>query len=567
MKRYDEYDSVDELFEAYNIKPLSSFLTEADDKDNEADDVEDKIEKRDKKRYEKGKNKTEKPTKVVKKDKLEVVYADIKPDKFNNIFKHIIVFTNDKDTKNNKTLKNIEDSIKRLKKDKADVIPELHVFVAAEIQADDDAREITISDGDETFVIKDESNLDTLVFARLGVQEEENAEHIVKVLQDRGFLVLNPVQYSALACNKYDSAVLFEKGDIPQPNFTLMTKDILYDEKQYNDAMREIYPKWNDKDPDKNEEFTFVMKILDGHGGTGVAMCDGKKILAFLQMIFAIDPERKLILQKKEEADGGDIRVHVLTLRDKQVILAAMKRVKLGGDFRSNVSLGAEAEPVKLTPEQEQIALRTAQLSKLPWCAVDIMPLVKGSNPEIGDNVVLEINASPGTDGISEVIKENFVNVLLDNLQDPGLFYLQDKVAGFIESVTVDFGDGFTKQFLAKLDTGNSTKASCLEVGEITKKGKKVSFTLEGKTFTYDLFDTSQAIAGEQTYERPIIIIPEITCGLRKIKNVPVSLVKSREQKTTNMLLNRDAMSKLGYVINPNNAHILTEEMEKVKII
>ena len=567
MKRYDEYDSVDELFEAYNIKTLSSFLTEADDKDNEADDVEDKIEKRDKKRYEKGKNKTEKPTKVVKTDKLEVVYADIKPDKFNNIFKHIIVFTNDNDTKNNKTLKNIEDAIKRLKKDKADVIPELHVFVAAEIQADDDAREITISDGDEKFVIKDESNLDTLVFARLGVQEEENAEHIVKVLQDRGFLVLNPVQYSALACNKYDSAVLFEKGDIPQPKFTLMTKDILYDEKQYNDAMREVYPKWDDKDPDKNEKFTFVMKILDGHGGTGVAMCDGKKILAFLQMIFAIDPERKLILQKKEEADGGDIRVHVLTLRDKQVILAAMKRVKLGGDFRSNVSLGAKAESVKLTPEQEQIALRTAQLSKLPWCAVDIMPLVKGSNPEIGDNVVLEINASPGTDGISEVIKENFVNVLLDNLQDPGLFYLQDKVAGFIESVTVDFGDGFSKQFLAKLDTGNSTKASCLEVGEITKEGNKVSFTLEGKTFTYDLFDTSQAIAGEQTYERPIIIIPEITCGLRKIKNVPVSLVKSREQKTTNMLLNRDAMSKLGYVINPNNAHILTEEMEKVKII
>ena len=38
--------------------------------------------------------------------------------KFNNIFKHIIVFTNDKDTKNNKTLKNIEEAIKRLKKDK-----------------------------------------------------------------------------------------------------------------------------------------------------------------------------------------------------------------------------------------------------------------------------------------------------------------------------------------------------------------------------------------------------------------------------------------------------------------
>lgn len=38
-------------------------------------------------------------------------------------------------------------------------------------------------------------------------------------------------------------------------------------------------------------------------------------------------------------------------------------------------------------------------------------------------------------------------------------------------------------------------------------------------------------------------------------------------KKTANMLLNRNAMSKLVYVINTNNAYILTEEMEKVKII
>lgn len=559
MKRYDEFESVEELFEAYNIKPLSSFLTEDKEVKKAPQSAKNKYEKIKKRNL-------DNPEKVVKQDKLEVIYADI-PKKFNNIFKHILVFTNDRDTKNNKTLKNIEDAIKRLKKDKADVIPELHVFVAAEIQADDDAHEIYISDGESELTISKESNLDTLVFARLGVQDEDNAEHIVKVLQDRGFLVLNPVQYSALACNKYDSAVLFKKGDIPQPNFCLMTKDILYDEEQYNEAMKEVYPDWDEKDTDKNEELTFVMKILDGHGGTGVAMCDGKKILAFLQMIFAIDPERKLILQKKEEADGGDIRVHVLTLRDKQIILAAMKRVKLGGDFRSNVSLGAEAESVKLTPEQEQIALRTAQLSKLPWCAVDIMPLVKGSNKEIGDNVVLEINASPGTDGISEVIKENFVNILLNELQDPSLFYLQDKTAGFIESVTVKFDDETEKQFLAKLDTGNSTKASCLEVGDFTEKNKSITFNVDGKQFTYEVIDKSEAIAGDVKYMRPVIIIPEITCGLRKLKNVPVSIVKNRDNKTTNMLLNRDAMSKLGYVINPNSAHILTEEMEKVKII
>lgn len=501
-----------------------------------------------------------------KKDKLDVSYAEDIAE-YKNIFKHIVIFTNDRDPKGNKTLKNIYEAIDNLKKDHCPIIPELHIFVAADIDADEDENKITITDGDESFTIEKESNIDTLIFSRLGVQDEDQCEHIVKILQDRGFLVLNPVQYSALACDKYESAVLFEKGEIPQPRFALMTRDILYDEKLYNDAMREVYPEWNDKDPDKNEKLMFVVKILDGHGGTGVAMIDGKKILAIFQMIFAIDPERKLIIQKKEEADGGDIRVHVLTLRNKQKILACMKRVKLGGDFRSNVSLGAEAEPVTLTPEQEQIALKTAQLSHLPWCAVDIMPLVKGSNPEIGNNVVLEINASPGTAGISDVMDENFINILLNELGDPSEFMLQDKTAGYVESVTIDFGEGVKKEFLAKLDTGNSTAATCLEVGEFEDDGKKVKFTIDGKAFEFEKKMESNVIAGEEHYKRPVIIVPELTLGLRKVKNVPLAIVKSRDSKTTNCLLNRDTLAKLGYVVNPNKTHILTKEMEKVKII
>lgn len=499
-------------------------------------------------------------------DHFDVVYAgDIK--EYTNIFKHIIIFTNDRDPKNNKTLKNIYEAIDNLKKDKCPIIPELHIFVAAEMEADEREEEIKITDGDETYVIKDNSNLDTLIFSRLGVQDEDQCEHIVQLLQDRGFLVLNPVKYSALACDKYESAVLFQKGEIPQPNFALMTKDILYDEKMYNKAMKDVYPQWDEKDSDKNEELTFVVKILDGHGGTGVAMIDGKKILAWFQMVFAIDPERRLIIQKKEEADGGDIRVHVLTLREKQVILACMKRVKLGGDFRSNVSLGAEAEPVKLTPEQEQIALKTAQLSHLPWCAVDIMPLVKGSNKELGDNVVLEINASPGTAGISDVMEENFINVLLNELDDPSQFMLQDKTAGFIESVSINFGNDHVVDFLAKLDTGNSTNACCLEVGEFHDDNKNISFTMDGKKYSFEKKGKSIVNAGEQQYERPVIHIPELTLGLRKVKNVPVSIVKNRNNKTTNCLLNRDTLSKLGYVIHPSKGHILTAEMEKVKII
>lgn len=553
MKSYRDFKSVNEFNEFYHL--ANNIVTE------------DAGKKTDIKASKDGKSEeNNKPNRIVNKDKLEVHYAeDIK--KYNNIFKHIIIFTNNRDRKENKTLNNIYEAIENLKKDKCPIIPEVHVFVAAEIEADETEAEITITDGDEKFTIKDESNVDILIFSRLGVQGESQCEHIVNILQDRGFLVLNPVKFAALASDKYETAVLLQKGDIPQPNFCLMTKDILYDEKQYNSSMKEVYPEWDDKDADKNEKLDFVCKILDGHGGTGVALIDGKRILAWLQMIFAIDPERRLILQKKEEADGGDIRVHVLTLRDKQVILAAMKRVKINNDFRSNVSLGATAEPVKLTPEQEQIALRCAQLSRLPWCACDIMPIVKGSNPKLGDNAVLELNASPGTDGISDVMKENFINVLLNELDDPNNFYLQEKIAGFIEAINIDFGDGNKKDYLAKLDTGNSTGACTLEVGEFKDDGKFIEFTIDGKQMKCKKAGKIIAAAGEQSYERPTIVVPQITIGLRKLNNVQVALVKSRENKTTNCLVNRDTLARLGYVVDSNSAHRLTPEMEKVKIV
>ena len=506
----------------------------------------------------------EKSEPIKTKDRLEVVYAEHKD--YKNIFENIIVFTNNRDSDKNKTLKNIEEAIDNLKKAKCKVIPKLYTFVSDELTySTDDSGILTITDGDLTLDFKTISNVDTLVFSRLGVQGRDNCEHVVSLLQDRGFLVLNPVRYSELASNKYDTAVLLRKGEIPQPRFCSMTKSILYDEEQYLESMRDVYPEWS-KDPDKNEDFKLVCKILDGHGGTGVFMTDGKKLNAILQTIFAVDPERQLIIQRKEEGDGGDIRVHVLTLRDEQKILACMKRQQLGGDFRSNVSLGAEAIKVELTDEQEQIALRAAKISRLPWCAVDIMPLKKGSNKEVGDNVVLELNASPGTDGISEVIGFNFINVLLNELDDPKKFYLQDKVAGFLETVDIAMVDS-SASLLAKLDTGNGAVASHLEVGDYEEKDGKVTFKFNGKSITMKVIGHSKAVTGTQEHNRPIVVAKSISLGMRKQYDIPIAIVRSRDGKSSNVLINRELLSWLGYVVSPSQTHILTPEMEKVKII
>ena len=55
---------------------------------------------------------------------------------------------------------------------------------------------------------------------------------------------------------------------------------------------------------EKQQKCEYVIKILNGHGGCGVFLCNGETILGILQAMFAIDEELQLLLQKKEEIDG-----------------------------------------------------------------------------------------------------------------------------------------------------------------------------------------------------------------------------------------------------------------------
>ena len=470
-------------------------------------------------------------------------------------FKNIIVFTNDRDPKTNKTLKNIEEAIKGKGVN-------LYPFVAEEITYKATDTKIKFNDNLNKYIIDEQSNIDTIVITRLGAQDSDECVELIKELQDWGFFVLNPIQAAQKASNKYTSAVLMERYGIPQPKFTLLTaNDIAKGEESLQKKLKHIYKDvGQDEKVDKKKEY--VVKILDGHGGTGVFMVNGKTILSILQAIFAIDPDRELLLQKKEEADGGDIRVHVLTMRTEQKILASMKRVKISGDFRSNVSLGATAEPVELTKEQEEIALNVAKISGMPWCAVDIMPLKKDSNPEIGDNVVLEYNSSPGTDGISEVIGENFMSILLKEINDINQLVLAPKSIGYLEDIffTLDEDDEDEIQFEAKFDTGNGAKASTIGCEKVEQRGHQVIATINGKEYKFKLEGESKAIVGQVTEDRATVLIPCLRIGSRKLLNAEFALVDNRNKKQK-VLINRDIMSKMGYLINPAKKHILDDDL------
>jgi hypothetical protein len=182
-----------------------------------------------------------------------------------------------------------------------------------------------------------------------------------------------------------------------------------------------------------------------------------------------------------------------------------------------------------------------------------------------GRDVVLELNASPGTAGISEVIGENFILRLMTTMSDPANFMLQNKVAGYRETVSITI-NGHTEDMLALLDTGNGA-TSHLEVGEYSVDGDTVSFKWGGKTVKRKIvkYSTAKGTGGGQE-ERPVIEADSVKIGRRRLNNVNIAIVKKRD-KSTNVLMNRDTLSRMGYSVNPGARHILTEEIEKIEII
>ena len=195
----------------------------------------------------------------------------------------------------------------------------------------------------------------------------------------------------------------------------------------------------------------------------------------------------------------------------------------------------------------------------MPWCAVDIAPLVQGSNKEIGDNIVLEYNASPGTQGVSEAIHKNFMTVLLESINDINELVLTTKAIGYKENIYIKFNeDSKYLEFEAKLDTGNGAKASTIGVDSLEESGDDIIAYLDSKKYVFKKYGKSKAKVGPIVEERVTVILPELKIGTRKLKDVEFALVDNRN-KSTRVLLNRDVLSKLAYVVNPAEEHTLDE--------
>jgi ribosomal protein S6--L-glutamate ligase len=154
-----------------------------------------------------------------------------------------------------------------------------------------------------------------------------------------------------------------------------------------------------------------VIKVLEGTQGVGVILADGPKVAQAIVETLQMARQNVLIQKFVKESKGRDLRAFVVGDR----VVAAMRRVAQGDEFRSNVHRGGRAEPVKLSPDYEKTAIHAAQILGLRVAGVDM--LEGGDGPKI-----MEVNSSPGLEGIEAATGVDVANAIIEHLEQSVLF-------------------------------------------------------------------------------------------------------------------------------------------------
>jgi hypothetical protein len=109
--------------------------------------------------------------------------------------------------------------------------------------------------------------------------------------------------------------------------------------------------------------------------------------------------------------------------------------------------------------------------------------------------------------------------------------------------------------FVAKLDTGNGTKASSLGVDHWSLEGDRVRWCCGDQERVDPIQDWSQARVGHSVDRRPIILL-DLVIGPHRLEGVPIALA-DRAGKEAQILINRELLSRLGVSVSPDQEFTL----------
>ena len=146
-----------------------------------------------------------------------------------------------------------------------------------------------------------------------------------------------------------------------------------------------------------------VIKLIEGTQGIGVLLADTIKSAEAIIELLQSQRQNVLVQKFVSESKGRDIRAFVVG----DQVVASMRRVAQGQEFRSNVHRGGRTERVDMDPQFQETAVRAAQIMGLRIAGVDILESKDGPQ-------VMEVNSSPGLEGIESCTQLDVAGAIID---------------------------------------------------------------------------------------------------------------------------------------------------------
>ena len=369
---------------------------------------------------------------------------------------------------------------------------------------------------------------DTVAIVRGSVRLKKSYLDLLSQLEKIGVCMVNSRETVEISADKYRTYLKLQDYGLTQPKTVLIPNA---------DTLQESLESLDSK-------FPIIMKTLEGSKGVGVLFIESERqIESLVQLLYNQNEDVDLLIQEYIKTDG-DIRVIVLGGK----VIASMKRDVVEGDFRSNVSQGAKVKEYELTDLEVEQCLLAAKAIDGSWVAVDFIP---SKNPKTEPPYILEVNHSPGTEGIEKATGDNIVKKVIDFYSNPDNRYAVPTQCGWEEIVTVKpFGD-----LVAKFDTGNALYP-VLHAEDIEVKGNKITFTNGEKTITTKLVGDYVSMTGGGKDERYLIEL-EFEFAGSSYGKITFGL-DNRDAFNTDVLLNRKTMRMLNVMVNPRRKYIVT---------
>jgi len=162
------------------------------------------------------------------------------------------------------------------------------------------------------------------------------------------------------------------------------------------------------------------------------------------------------IIQEYVETGGTDIRALVVG----EKVVASMKRVAQKEEKRANIHAGGIGEPIMLSREAINIALKTAKALKAEVCGVDILEGHLGP-------VVIEANVSPGLQGLSKVSTINIADEIAKYF-----YYITEKIVN--ERKKIASGEVMKELKLDEESNGTSSSVAQEIITELQFRGDRI---------------------------------------------------------------------------------------------